>query len=265
MPDELILTIACGACGQRMRVPGSSMGKACKCANCGSEMVVSDEIVQSLQDPSAEAAASSPKPGPRVKPGRIGELLIAGGLVNDEQLQEALAFQKENGGKTFELLIELGHLDKDELHTYLSQQKGVASIDLSLYDINEDLVKLIPQEIARENLVLPIDKMGKLFTVGMACPLDTDTVAKVQEITGLRVKAMLCKLDDILAAVNRYYKADGEEAPAHDFSFVTGAAGKKSDLRPELEKLDVLPAGPEAIAKIQDVVKNPQCVLRDLV
>jgi len=62
---------------------------------------------------------------------RIGELLINEGLINQEQLAEALEKQKHSGGKTFEILLRLGHLDKDKLHTMLSKQPGVASIDLS--------------------------------------------------------------------------------------------------------------------------------------
>ena len=139
---------------------------------------------------------------------RVGEMLLAAEVIDEQQLNQALDYQAKNGGKLFEVLIELKSLSKEALHSFLSQQSGVPSIDLSKYHIPRELVSIIPEDLARENVVLPIDKLGKLLTVGMACPLDTVTISKLESITGLRVKAMLCKLDDIKALIKRYYPTD---------------------------------------------------------
>ncbi|MBI1317922.1 MAG: HDOD domain-containing protein [Candidatus Hydrogenedens sp.] len=137
----------------------------------------------------------------------IGNLLIQKGLVTTEQVKEALDLQQKEGGKTFEILIRLGHLDKDGLHACLSQQPGVAAIELSRFRVDPALTELVPKEFALKQLVLPIDKLGKLLTVAMACPIDKDTIAELERITGLKVKGMLCRYDEISAAVEKHYAA----------------------------------------------------------
>ncbi|MCX5770984.1 MAG: HDOD domain-containing protein [Candidatus Hydrogenedentes bacterium] len=145
---------------------------------------------------------------------RVGELLIEEGLISDEQLKQALEVQMQKGGKLFEVLIAQNTLTKDQLHAFLSRQSGVPAIDLRNYEIPRELVPIVPADFAREHVVLPIDKLGKLLTVGMACPLDTVTIQELQRITGLRVKAMLCKLDDIQDRIRRYYPIrDTVQAP----------------------------------------------------
>lgn len=138
---------------------------------------------------------------------RVGELLIEEGLISDEELKQALEVQMQQGGKLFEVLIAQKILTKDQLHAFLSRQSGVPAIDLRNYEIPRELVPIVPPEFAREHVVLPIDKLGKLLTVGMACPLDTVTIQELERITGLKVKAMLCKLDDIQDRIRRYYPA----------------------------------------------------------
>lgn len=147
---------------------------------------------------------------------RVGELLIEEGLISDKQLANALETQAQKGGKLFEVLIAQKIITKDSLHQFLSRQSGVPAIDLRNYEIPRDLVPIVPAEFAREHVVLPIDKLGKLLTVGMACPLDTVTIHELEHITGLRVKAMLCKLDDIHAKIRRYYpvREPVQEIPA---------------------------------------------------
>lgn len=201
---------------------------------------------------------------------RIGEMLVAGGLVSPEQVEEALAKQKADGGKTFEILVSLGHLDKDALHEFLSRQEGVVGIDLANYELDQRLKELVPTELAKDALVIPIDKMGKLLTVAMACPLDHETVDKVQIHSGLRVKAMLCRLDDVKAGVEKLY-AEKKEAEA-DFSFIpasTGGGGTANAsaklIGAALEKLDYVAPPPEALQKIGQVVAKESTGIRELV
>ncbi len=177
----------------------------------------------------------------------IGQLLLDEGLIDQAQLNEALALQEAEGGKTFEILVRLGHLDKDHLHDFLSRQPGVATIDLANYSIERDLVELVPKELALRESVLPIDKLGKLLTIAMACPLDKATIAEVEQLTGLRVKGVLCRLDHIAAAVSREYRDQGGNGPVEaDFSHLAGAltggsATAARDLGADVATLDALP------------------------
>ncbi|MFP4502412.1 MAG: hypothetical protein ACLFTT_15555 [Candidatus Hydrogenedentota bacterium] len=204
MADGSKIIITC-QCGQKMKAPAEAKGKKYKCVRCGALLLVGAEPPDEGGKALPDGGGADESPAPQ-KAERVGELLRQAGLVTGEQVAQALERQKQQGGKTFENLIELGHLDTQTLHSFLSKQPGVATINLASYKVDRDLVDLIPKELALNELVLPIDKLGKLLTVAMACPLDIETIQEIQQTTGLRVKAMLCKLDDIHAAVESLYR-----------------------------------------------------------
>jgi len=214
---------------------------------------------------------------------RVGQLLVEEGLIDEAKLREALQVQAEQGGKLFEVLIRLEYLDKKDLHAFLSKQSGVPSIDLANYDIPRELITIIPREFAQEHVVLPIDKMGKLLTVGMACPLDTATLSELQEITGLRVKAMLCRFDEIRRTIRRYYpvdeEAEDETAPVVDPEILekgraaAPAPAARVPQRPalardavvaQLEQLELLPAFPGAVEQVLQAGGGAPASVRDL-
>lgn len=192
---------------------------------------------------------------PRQRVGPIGKILYDSGVVSREQVTEALEIQRQEGGKTFEILVRLGHLSKDDLHAVLSQQAGVASIDLARFKVSSEFVGLIPKELALRELVLPIDRMGKLLSVAMACPLDVTTIEQIEEMTGLRVKALLCKYDDIVAAVEKYYpKVDGGVVEMHTFEMPTRhAASPVKNCTEDVKQLDMLAAAPGLLDKILEL------------
>lgn len=152
-----------------------------------------------------------PADGPRP---RIGELLVQEGVITKEQIEEALGLQEKGGGKIIENLIALGYLDPRTFANFLSRQPGMASINLLNYSIPQDIIKLIPAEFALRHEVLPLDKLGRDLTVGMACPLDKATLDKLQQITGLRVKPFLVSMNDIRVALSNYYQP---ERPQEEF------------------------------------------------
>lgn len=201
---------------------------------------------------------------------RIGEMLIEAGLITPAQLVDALRIQQHRGAKVVESLIYLGHLEVEDFVNFLSSQPGVASIDLAHYYIPREIIDLIPQELAVKHEIFPIDRLGHLLTLGMACPLDVATIASIEESTGLKVKALLCPRDDIQRAIDRYYKTSVADllgiqtsqpremnvyvakAPEKNGSVVhkveTGLKlGRVSRLIRELESLPALPATVERV------------------
>ncbi len=254
--EHIIVTCRCG---QKMKAPAEVKGKTFKCVRCG-EAVRVGEAPPAAAPPKKEKDAGD---APPTEP--IGQLLIQAGLLTATQLEEALARQRKSGGRTFENLIALGHLTKEALHEFLSRQPGVATIELRRFEIDRKLVEIVPKEIAQENLVLPIDRLGKLLTVAMACPLDRATIEKVEEITGLKVKAVLCRLDDIHAAVKRYYpKSDAIRV--QDILDATPAkvVGPKKDWRVALDTLMALPLDSDVVTLIRELALSEEPDLRML-
>ncbi|MCH7909092.1 MAG: HDOD domain-containing protein [Candidatus Hydrogenedentes bacterium] len=197
---------------------------------------------------------------------RIGELLIQAGIIDHAQLQHALKIQKQEGGKTVELLIRLGYIDKESVSKFLSTQPGTPSIELANYSICPEICKLIPRDFAVENELFPIDKLGKLLTVGMAFPLDLETIQKLEEITGLKVKALLCRPDDIKDAFNQYYRhdtsADGPDPEAA--AKLKEALTRLEDIGALLRKIDALPTLPQTVQRAQEAASSPYTAMADI-
>ncbi len=198
---------------------------------------------------------------------RIGELLVDAGLVDSHQLDEGLSAQQQRGTKIVETLITLGYLTAESFVEFLAKQPGIASIDLSKYEIPRELIALIPRELALKHEMFPIDKLGKLLTVGMVCPLDTATVKQIETATGLRVKPLLCSPNDIRSAIERYYPA--EATPVQQANTEESVRGLATSLRLSnvatmIRQIDTLPALPETVRRVQDATLDPMSTIRDV-
>lgn len=256
--DRNLMIFACAACGQRMKVPAKAAGKTYRCVKCGAHVTVSAERLQPAVAGGRDDANATP-----IEP--VGQLLLQEGLIQRAQLEEALAVQDREGGKLIEILVRLKHLDKDALHRFLSKQPGVAAIELSRVQIEREWLELIPREMALRELVLPIDRLGKLLTVAMACPLDAVTIAAVEQHTGLKVKAMLCRLDDIHAAVRRYYRSGLEfENAMPTFELPERHGGRKSDCAGKINALETLIVHSEHARHLRDLASDPSVSPQDL-
>ncbi|MCK4909981.1 MAG: type II secretion system protein GspE, partial [Planctomycetes bacterium] len=108
---------------------------------------------------------------------RLGELLIAEGLIHNDQVQEALAEQQKNGLLLGEALIKLGYVTELDIAGALSTQFGLPYIDASRYTISIDLFKAMPVEFWGKNQIVPLDKIGDIITFAVAGPL-SETVFK---------------------------------------------------------------------------------------
>lgn len=200
---------------------------------------------------------------PRRKP--IGQLLVEQDCVLPEHVQEALEVQKREGGKTVDILIRLGHLDVGRFARFVSTQQGIASIQLSNYQVNAEMCSLIEREYALKNEVFPIDRMGKLLTVGMAFPLDSETIGELETMTGLRVKALLCSREDILSAVNQYYppeKQKGLDTEATEKQIESSV--KLASVAQLVRELDDLPTLPQTVHKVEEANADPEISLKEV-
>lgn len=255
-----------------MKAADELLGKACKCVKCGKKIDVGAANSQPLKESDGQRGADgSAQEQALPEPCKlIGELLIGDNLITQEQLTQALTVQNKRAGKICEVLLSLGYLDKTKLHNFLSRQSGVPGIDIKNYDIPRDLAELLPEETVKEHLVLPIDKLGKLLTVGMMCPLDTATIHEVEKITGLRVKPMLCRLDDLNTVIQRLYPDKEafheEEAPPSKPQTQEKAPSKLSaeDVKKRLLDLDSLPTFSNTVQRVREAVEDPRSSIRQL-
>ena len=136
---------------------------------------------------------------------RLGELLVRGGLISEEQLQEALVSQREHGGRLGTNLISLGHIKDHTLVDFLSQHFGVPSVDLGQIEIDERVIQIIPADVARKYTILPVSKAGAKVTIAMIDPTNVFAMDDIKFMTGYDVEPVVSSEPSLRAAIDKYY------------------------------------------------------------
>jgi type IV pilus assembly protein PilB len=137
---------------------------------------------------------------------QLGELLIERGLINREQMEGALEIQKAKGGLIGEILVELGFVKEEDVAQALTTQYGFPFLPLGNYEINPEVIAIIPLRVARQYLVLPIDKIGNNLTVTMSNPLNSQAIEDVEMLTGCAIQTFVSTSSDIKKAIEKYYR-----------------------------------------------------------
>jgi type IV pilus assembly protein PilB len=141
---------------------------------------------------------------------KLGQLLITSGIITEEQLKEALNLQKKKGGRLGSNLIKLGYITEDKLATFLSKQYGMSAINLSDYKIDPSILKLIPADMAKKYMIMPIARVGATLTVAMADPSNVFAVDDIKFMTGYNVEVVIATESALLNAITTSYGGKGE-------------------------------------------------------
>lgn len=137
---------------------------------------------------------------------QLGELLIERGVINKAQLDEAIASREEKGGLIGEVLVELGFAKEEDIAQALTAQYGFPYLPLGNYEINPEITNIIPARVAKQYLLIPIDKIGHNLTLAMSNPLNVQAVEDVELLSGCSVQTFVSTSSDIKKAIEKYYK-----------------------------------------------------------
>ncbi|MDD5595597.1 MAG: hypothetical protein PHY94_05055 [Candidatus Omnitrophica bacterium] len=137
---------------------------------------------------------------------QLGELLLEWGIINDQQLEKGLSTQKEKGGLIGEVLVELGFCKEEDIAQALTAQYGFPYLPLGNYEINPEVIALIPGRVAKQFLLIPIDKIGNNLTIAMSNPLNVQAIEDVEMTTGCTVQTFVSTSSDVKRAIQKYYK-----------------------------------------------------------
>ena len=197
---------------------------------------------------------ADPKPGqPQPVSRRLGDLLVREGLIDNEQLARALQEQKGSNDKLGSILVKLSFVTEENLIAFLSRQYGIQSITLSQLDIDPDILKLVPEQIARKYEVLPVKLQGNTLTLAMGDPTNVFALDDVGFMTNLQVIPAVASQAAIRQAIDRSYDSKGGgiadivlemEGAAADVELVEGdeeAAASKVDVFELKESADEAP------------------------
>ncbi|MDE5778067.1 MAG: Flp pilus assembly complex ATPase component TadA [Lachnospiraceae bacterium] len=139
---------------------------------------------------------------------RMGDLLVAAGAITEEQLQQALALQKEKGQKLGRTLVEAGFISQELLIATLTRQLGVDYIELKGCKFDDQVLSLIPEDAVMKYNVVPLgfdERNPNVLRVAMADPMDIIAVDDLSIITGSQIEPMLANEDEIAETIGKYY------------------------------------------------------------
>ncbi|SPP99670.1 Type IV pilus assembly protein TapB [Candidatus Sulfobium mesophilum] len=145
---------------------------------------------------------------------KLGQLLVASSIISEEQLKQALGIQKKEGGRLGTNLVRLGFVTEDKLVAFLSKQFGVPAINLGEYKIDGAVLKLIPSDMAKKYLIMPVARVGATLTVAMADPSNVFAIDDVKFMTGYNVEVVVSSESSIIGSITAHYLGKGNGALA---------------------------------------------------
>jgi type IV pilus assembly protein PilB len=155
---------------------------------------------------------------------RLGDLLVAEGLISQDQLKRALAEQKGKTEKLGSILVRLTFITEEQLIGFLSRQYGIPSITLNNVDVDAETLRLIPAPIARKYEVLPIKRIGGTLTLAMADPTNVFALDDVAFMTSLQILPVVAPQAAIRQAIERNYEAGQQSAMNEMLTEITAEA-----------------------------------------
>jgi type IV pilus assembly protein PilB len=138
---------------------------------------------------------------------RLGELLVGHNLITKDQLKQALQEQKESGGqlRLGTILIKNSLISETDLTSFLSKQYGVPTINLSEYDVDPAVIKIIPVDIAQKYQIIPVNRAGSTLIIAMSDPSNIFAVDDIKFMTGYNVEVVVVSESAIKAALDKFY------------------------------------------------------------
>ncbi|MFN9298497.1 MAG: GspE/PulE family protein [Acidobacteriota bacterium] len=157
-------------------------------------------------------------------PAKLGERLIARKLISADELDQALALQKERSDKIGKILVDLGFVAQREVMAELSAQLGVPLVTIDGPPVSGPELDQLSPRFLRQSKIFPLSFDGNELTLAMADPLDFEVITSVTHATGLRVTPVLASENELIEAIERHY-ADGRRTETAD-EFGNAEAGE---------------------------------------
>ncbi len=194
---------------------------------------------------------------------RLGEILLKESLITQEQLQKALEFQRANGGKLGSCLTKMGFITDDDITGVLSRQYGVPSINLKFYEIDPNVIKLIPQDTALRYQVIPLSRVGSVLTIAMTDPTNVFAMDDIKFMTGFNVEPVVASESAIGEAITRFY--GGGDADSEELSKMMKDLVDDEELELAAEEAELDAASLEKAAEEAPIIKLVNLILTDSV
>lgn len=140
----------------------------------------------------------------------LGELLVKKNVISFEELQEAKQSQKVDGGRLMSALVRKGYVKENELSEFLAKEHNLPVIDLSVFDVDPSLIKLVPKRICEKYLVFPVQKADRTLVVAFADPRNIYVKDDLTLITRCKIEVVVTSESNILNAIESYYEGNNK-------------------------------------------------------
>ena len=136
---------------------------------------------------------------------KLGEILVSRGLVTPEQLKEALEIQKKDNRLIGQILVGLKYVTEESIAWALTVQYGFPYLPLSGYQIDKQVIQLLPKQMVTQHGLMGIDKIGSVLTIAMSNPLNQEVLSEIESLTHCSVQVFISTQTEVNEMIGKYY------------------------------------------------------------
>ena len=136
---------------------------------------------------------------------RIGELLVRENLLSKDQLRKARETATGKGSRLAAEIAQLGYMDESELTDFVAKQYGVPSINLDDFEIDAEVIALVPEEVALKHNVVPVNRAGSILILATSDPSNIFALDDIKFLTGYTIQPVVASEEAIKRAIERYF------------------------------------------------------------
>ena len=195
---------------------------------------------------------------------RLGDLLVKEKVITPEQLEQATKLQKESRTRLASALVKLGFLSDEDVTNFLSRQSGVPAINLSYFEIDPAVVKLIPYETAKRYQILPLSRVGASLTIAMVDPTNVFAMDDIKFMTGFNIEPVVASESSIIEGIDKAY-GTSKEAELEQVMQSMNDVNESTDIELQNEEQELELKELEKAADEAPIVKLVNLVLTDAV
>ncbi len=194
---------------------------------------------------------------------RLGDLLVKEKIITTEQLDQAIKKQKEENCRLGAALVKLGVMTDEDVTNFLSKQYGVPAINLSYFEIDAAVVKLVPVETAKRYQILPLSRVGASLTIAMVDPTNVFAMDDIKFMTGFNIEPVVASEAAIAAGIEKAYGENQQQEIDQVIQSMAELGDADVELQSEQEEMDL--ADLERAADEAPIVKLVNIILTDAV
>jgi type IV pilus assembly protein PilB len=142
---------------------------------------------------------------------KLIDILINGKLIKEKDLTRAIEIQKRTGGSLGKILVDQGYISQQTMMLVMSRQLNIPPMDISKYKLDKELMKLIPEKVARHYSLIPISRIGNVLTVAVSDPLNIFAIDDIKMLTKYKIDLVIATEDAIKEAIGAYYGSSTQE------------------------------------------------------